>query len=346
MNARKVFRTIETHTLGQPTRNVVSGFASVPGNSMLDKYNYMKENVDWFRKLLSYEPRGNDGMSCTLITQPCTPGADVGVLYFETSGWLPMCGHDTMGVTVALIEAGLVTVTEPITHIKLDTAAGVITVEAVVEDGIVKEVSFVNAPAFVVKEDLVIETKDFGPLVMDISWGGNLYAIIPAGSVGISIMQENYDRLLAAAQSIAKDINEQADFHNSALPLITEVTHIEFYGEPKTLGADIQNCVVALPKTIDRSPCGTGTSAKSAVLYSKGKLKAGESFVHESIIGSCFKCEIIGETTVAGFPAVYPKVTGNACVCGFATWILDPKDPFPEGFLLACPKETEELASW
>ena len=133
MNAKKVFRTIETHTLGQPTRNIVSGFPHIPGNTMAEKFIYMKENEDWFRTLLSYEPRGNDYMSCTLNTEPCTPGTDVGVLYFETSGWLPMCGHDTIGVSVALIETGMVKVTEPMTVIKLDTAAGVITIEAKVE---------------------------------------------------------------------------------------------------------------------------------------------------------------------------------------------------------------------
>lgn len=334
MNAKKVFRTVETHTLGQPTRNIVGGFPPVPGSTMAEKFVYMKKNADWFRRLLSYEPRGNDYMSCTLITEPCTPGTDVGVLYFETSGWLPMCGHDTIGVTVALIETGMVKVTEPMTLIKLDTAAGVIEVEAKVENGVVQEVSFTNAPAFVLREDLTVETADFGSLTMDVSWGGNLYGILPAASVRIPICPQNSAKLVEAAQSVARDINGQFDFRHPALPFVTEVTHIEFYGEPKSQEADIQNCVVALPKTVDRSPCGTGTSAKAAVLYNKGKLKVGESFVHESIIGSLFQCDIVGETTVADFPAVIPRVTGNACIQGFATWILDPKDAFPEGFLL------------
>ena len=151
------------------------------------KFIYMKEHEDWFRTLMSYEPRGNDYMSCTLVTEPCTPGTDVGVLYFETSGWLPMCGHDTIGLSVALIETGMVTVTEPITTINLDTAAGVIKIEAKVENGSVKEVSFANAPAFVLRENLTVETKDYGKLTMDVAWGGNLYAIMPAESIGITI---------------------------------------------------------------------------------------------------------------------------------------------------------------
>lgn len=335
MNAKLVVRTIETHTLGQPTRNVVAGFPHVPGKTMAEKYFYMKENEDWFRTLLACEPRGNEDMSCTLITDPCTPGTDVGVLYFESAGWLPMCGHDTIGVSVALIETGMVKVIEPVTTLKLDTAAGVITVEAQVKNGVVQEVAFVNAPAFVLRENLTVETREYGTLTMDVSWGGNLYAILPAASVGVPIEKKNASKLVEIANSIAKDINDQVDFRNPELQFVTEVTHIEFYGDPKTEGADVQNCVVALPKTVDRSPCGTGTSAKSAVLFNKGKLKVGESFVHESIIGSLFKCEIVEETTVAGYKAVVPKVSGNAYISGFCTWILDSEDPFPEGFLLA-----------
>lgn len=334
MKARKLFRTIETHTLGQPTRNVVSGFRHVPGKTMQEKFEYMREHEDWFRKVLMFEPRGSEIMSGTLITEPCTPGTDVGVLYFEASCWMPMCGHDTMGVSVALIEAGLVDVKEPITVIKLDTPAGVVTVEAKVIDGVVEEVSFVNAPALVLNRDVEVETAAFGKLTMDISWGGNVYAILPAEKVGLEIKPQNCGRFTEIARSIAKDINEQVVVRHPELPFVDQVTHVEFSGPAQSPDADIQNVVVALPKVIDRSPCGTGTSAKAALLFAEGKLAVGESFVHESVIGSKFKCEIVEETEVGGIKAIVPKITGNACVIGFATWILDPKDPFQEGFLL------------
>ena len=334
MKARKVFRTIETHTLGQPTRNVVSGFRHVPGKTMAEKFVYMKEHEDWFRKLLCYEPRGSEIMSATLFTEPCTPGTDVGVLYFEASGWMPMCGHDTIGAAVALIEAGLATVEEPVTVIRLDTAAGVVEVEARVVDGVVEEVSFLNAPALVLKRDAVVETEEFGPLNVDIAWGGNVYAILPAAAVGLAIEPQNCGKMVEIAQRLAKDVNEQIKFRHPELAFVDRVTHVEFSGPPKTPGADMQNCVVALPRTVDRSPCGTGTSAKAALLHAEGKLRAGESFVHESVIGSLFKCELIEEVNVGGIPAIRPRITGNACVIGFASWILDPKDPFPEGFVL------------
>lgn len=334
MKARNLFRTIETHTLGHPTRNVVSGFRHIPGKTMAEKFTHMKDNEDWFRKLLAYEPRGSEIMSCTLFTEPCAPGTDVGVLYFEASCWMPMCGHDTMGAAVALIEAGLVDVTEPTTVINMDTAAGVIAVEATVRDGVVEEVSFLNAPALVLNRDVTVDSTDFDALTLDICWGGNVYAILPVEKVGLTIEPRNSGKLIAAAQSIAGDVNRQLTIRHPELPFVDRVTHVEFSGPPKGTAADIQNCVVALPQVVDRSPCGTGTSAKAALLHAEGKLKVGESFNHESIIGSVFKCEVVSETTVGGIPAICPRITGNACVMGFATWILDPKDPFPEGFLL------------
>ena len=334
MKAKKVFRTVETHTLGQPTRNVVSGFRHIPGKTMQEKFEYMRKNEDWFRKVLMFEPRGSEIMSGTLITEPCTPGTDAGVLYFESSCWMPMCGHDTMGVTVALIESGLVDVQEPITFIKLDTPAGVVSVEAKVNDGVVEEVSFVNAPAMVLNRSVTVNTEELGELTLDISWGGNVYAILPAEKAGLDITPANCSEFIRIARSLAEDINTQVKVQHPELPFVDSVTHVEFSGPAKSPDADIQNIVVALPKVIDRSPCGTGTSAKAALLYEEGKLKVGESFIHESVIGSKFKCEIIGETEIGGKKAIIPKITGNACVIGFATWILDPKDPFPEGFLL------------
>lgn len=334
MKFKKMFRTIETHTLGHPTRNVVSGFRHIPGKTMAEKYVYMKGHEDWFRKLLCFEPRGSEIMSATLITEPCTPGTDVGLLYFESSGWMPMCGHDTIGAAVALIESGLVNVTEPTTVINIDTAAGVIHVQATVIDDTVKEVSFLNAPAFVLNRNVEIETNSFGKLTLDISWGGNVYAILPAESIGLTIEPRNSSKLVDAAQSIAADINAQVSIKHPELSFVNSVTHVEFSGPPTNPNSDIKNCVVALPKVVDRSPCGTGTSAKAALLYDEGKLSIGDHFFHESIIGSIFKCEVVAETMVGHIKAIRPRITGNACIMGFATWVLDPNDPFPEGFLL------------
>ena len=329
MKSKKMFRTIETHTLGHPTRNVVSGFRHVPGKTMAEKYTYMKTHEDWFRKLLCFEPRGSEIMSATLITEPCTPGTDVGVLYFEASCWLPMCGHDTIGAAVALIEGGLVDVTEPTTFINMDTAAGVVNVQATVIDGTVEEVSFLNAPSCVLNKDVEVETKAFGKLKVDISWGGNVYAILPADSIGLAIEPKNSSKLIEVAQSIAADINEQVTIVHPELSFVDCVTHVEFSGPPTCPGADIKNCVVALPKVVDRSPCGTGTSAKAALLYDEGKLSVGDHFFHESIIGSIFKCEVEEETTVGGIKAIRPRITGNASIMGFCNMDPGSERPLP-----------------
>ena len=220
------------------------------------------------------------------------------------------------------------------TTIKLDTPSGVVTCEAKVNDGVVEEVSFINAPALVLNRDVTIHTEEFGNLKADISWGGNVYCILQAADAGIEIDPKNASKLIHAAQVIGRAANEQLEIKHPTLDFVNEVTHVEFAGPPKSEDADIQNCVVALPKVIDRSPCGTGTSAKAALLTAEGKLDVGEAFVHESIIGSKFRCEVLEKTEVGGRPAIIPKVTGNACVMGFCTWLLDPKDPFPEGFLL------------
>ncbi len=334
MKARKMFNTIETHTQGHPCRTVVSGLPHIPGSTMQEKFTYMQEKGDWFRKLLSYEPRGNEIMGGTIITNPCTEGTDVGILYYEASCWLPMCGASTIGVATALIETGMVNVTEPITNIKFDTPAGVVAVEARVENGVAKEVSFINAPALVLVKDAKVDTKEFGSIDFDVSWGGNVYAIVEASKFDIDIKTANIGRLVEIANSIAKDMNEQIAISHPLFPFVNKITHVQFFGPPKSGKADIQNCVVALPKVVDRSPCGTGTCAKAALLFNEGKLKVGESFTHESVIGATFKCEVVEETSVEGIQAVYPKVTSSANIMGFATWILDPDDPFQEGFLL------------
>lgn len=334
MRIRKSFHTIDTHTEGEPTRTVVGGIPVVPGKTMKEKMVYMMERQDWIRKVLTYEPRGNDVMSGTILTPPCDPAADIGVLYFEVGGWMPMCGHDTIGVSTALVEAGLVEVTEPYTYITLDTAAGLVRVKVEVKDNVAKRVTFTNAPAFVMARDVDVETAEFGKVHMDIAYGGNVYAILPAASVGLEIAPENSKAIIDTGNLLKKYINEQVSICHPEMPFINKVTHVEFSGPPKNAAATVQNAVVIPPGAIDRSPCGTGTSAKMALLAAKGRLKEGENFVHESIIGSLFHCRIVGQSEVGGIPAIVPEVAGSAYVTGIHTFFIDPEDPFPEGFQL------------
>ena len=198
MKIKKTFHTIDTHTCGEPTRNVLGGIPKIPGKTMIEKLEYMSTEGDWVRQLLTYEPRGNEVMSGTIITEPCREEADFGVLYFEVGGWMPMCGHDTIGVGTALIESGMVEIEEPYTHVTLDTAAGLVKLKIEVKDNTAVSVTFVNAPAFVMAEDAVVKTEEYGEVHMDIAYGGNIYAILPASSVGLSVEPKQASKLIAA----------------------------------------------------------------------------------------------------------------------------------------------------
>lgn len=334
MQARKLYQTIDTHTEGQMTRHVVGGFPHIPGSTMGEKMIYMKEKEDWFRTFMTCEPRGAKHWAATILTGPCTPGTDVGVLYYEPLGWLPMCGHDTIGVGAVLVETGMIPVTEPYTCAKLDTPAGVISLNIHVEDGRAREVTFVNAPAFVLIEDAMVHTKEYGTIQVDICYGGNFYAILPAKTVGLNICPENYEALIHAADTIKPYINEQLDVRHPEKGFIKGVSHVQFTGPPKNPRAYSQNAVICSPGGIDRSPCGTGTSARCALLYRKGCIGLGEVFYHESIMGALFGCRAVEETQVGGIRAIVPEVTGRAYVMSMSTVILDEEDPFPQGFLL------------
>ncbi|RGS81127.1 proline racemase family protein [Coprococcus sp. AF21-14LB] len=335
MKIKKTFHTIDTHTCGEPTRNVLGGIPKIPGKTMIEKLEYMSTEGDWVRQLLTYEPRGNEVMSGTIITEPCREEADFGVLYFEVGGWMPMCGHDTIGVGTALIESGMVEIEEPYTHVTLDTAAGLVRLKIEVKDNTAVSVTFVNAPAFVMAEDAVVKTEEYGEVQMDIAYGGNIYAILPASSVGLSVEPKQASKLIAAGNRLKTYINEQIHVVHPEIPFENHVTHVEFYEPSGQEDGAVKNAVIIPPGAIDRSPCGTGTSAKLSVLAKKGKIQLGESFIHQSIIGSQFKCTYLGNAEVSGIPAVIPEVTGKAWVTGIHTFVLDPDDIFPMGYQLA-----------
>lgn len=332
MITRRSFSTIDTHTVGEPTRSVIGGLPPIPGKTMSEKMLYMQDNMDWIRKLLMFEPRGSQVMSGTFIMDPCLPEADFGIVYMEVGGFLNMCGHDTIGVCTALIESGMIEPKEPITQIKLDTPAGLVVVDVKVENYTAKEVTFTNVPSFVFAKETKVNVPGFGKIAVDISYGGLFYAIIKANDIDLDISPKNATEIIRVAHLCKQAINSQVNIYHPEKPYLKEVTHIEFSTEPTNPNADLKNAVVFPPGAIDRSPCGTGTSAKAASLFMRGQLKVGETFVHESIIGSLFKCKVLRTTQVGDFKAIIPQVSGKAYVTGFHTFVLDPEDPFQEGF--------------
>lgn len=344
MKAQRIFTTIDTHTGGNPTRTVISGLPKLEGKTMSEKMLYMEEHYDWMRAFLMNEPRGHGVMSGALLTDPCHPEADIGVIYIETGGYLPMCGHDTIGCCTALIEAGHIDVQEPYTYLNLDTPAGLIKVTVKVEEGKAKEVTFANAPSFLLKS-VEVDVDGIGKVDCDIAYGGNFYGIIDARKLAIPLVPENASSIINKAINIRKTINEQFEVVHPAFPFINGLTHIEFFTDPVDPEAHLKNTVVVPPGGIDRSPCGTGTSAKLATMYRRDEIGMNEEFVYESIVGTLFKARVLEETVVEEVPAVINEVTGSAWVMGMHRFYFNERDPLQEGYLLIPPMEQSKDAS-
>ena len=335
MRFERMFTTVDTHTCGDPTRTVTGGIPHIPGNTIAEKMLHLKEHEDEIRRVLMFEPRGNEVQSGVILTEPCTPGTDVGVIYIEVGGYLFMCGHDTIGVATALVETGMVKVEEPHTHINLDTPAGVVKVKVKVEHKVVKEVTFTNAPAFLFAKDVDVEIPDIGNIKVDIGYGGLYYAIVEAEDVGIEINAEHVKDIIRTGVHVRQAVNKQVSVYHPEKSFIKEVTHVLFSAAPKNPKATLRNAVVIPPGSVSRSPCGTGTCAKLAQLYSKGKLALGQDFGHESATtGTMFKAKVLQETKVGEFDAVITDVTGSAYVTGMHTFVVDPDDPLRHGFSL------------
>ncbi len=338
MNFQRLFTTIDTHTGGNPTRTVLSGMPELHGETMSEKMLYMKEHFDWIRNFLMNEPRGHDVMSGAIMVPPCHPEADVGVIYIETGGYLPMCGHDTIGYCTALVEAGMVEVSEPYTKLNVDTPAGLVKTTIKVEGGKAKEVTFANVPSFLLKS-IEIDVDGVGHVACDIAYGGNFYGIIDARKLGLELTTENASVIIDKAITIRNAINATEEVVHPEFPFINGLTHIEFFTDPVHPEADLKNTVIVPPGGIDRSPCGTGTSAKLATLKSRGELGVDELFVYESIVGTLFKARILELTKVKDYQAVLPEVTGSAWVMGMHRFFYHESDSLNEGFLLIPPME-------
>jgi len=316
-----------------PTRVVVDGFGEIPGSTMFERRAHFMANSDGFRKWLMYEPRGHSAMSGAILQEPTRADADWGVVYIEVSGCLPMCGHGTIGVATVLVEKGLVKVSEPVTTIKLDTPAGLVIVDVAVKDGKAEHVTLTNVPSFLLATDQEVDVSGFGKLKYDIAYGGNFYAIVPIERVGIEFKRENGNKFLDLGLRISDAINEQNRPIHPENPEIAICHHVDFIA-PGESRLHWRNAMAIHPGWFDRSPCGTGTSARLAQLVAKGEMRDDEVLINESWIGSIFEGRIKERTKVGSLDAVVPTIRGRAWVMGESTWTLDASDPFPEGFLV------------
>jgi len=320
--------------MGEPTRIVVGGIPKIPGKTMAEKKEYLQKEMDNVRTSIMLEPRGHNDMFGSILTSPVNEEADFGIIFMDGGGYLNMCGHGSIGAVTVSIETGMVEAVEPVTYVKMDTPAGLISAEAKVKNGKVKEVSIVNVPAFLYKENISVEVPEIGEVKFDISFGGSFFAIVNAKQLGLKIEPKNTNKLTEIALQLRDIINENIEIQHPTLSHIKTVDLIEIYDEPTHPEANYKNVVIFGQGQVDRSPCGTGTSAKLATLYSKGELKEGEVFVYESILGTLFKGKIVGTGKVGGFTTITPEITGAAFITGFNHFVIDEEDPVKYGFLL------------
>ncbi|MGH8877528.1 MAG: proline racemase family protein [Stackebrandtia sp.] len=333
MRASRYFSAVDSHTEGMPTRVITGGVGPIPGGTMAERREYFMANLDHIRQLLVNEPRGHAAMSGAILQPPARDDADWGVVYIEVSGCLPMCGHGTIGVATVLVETGMVAVTEPVTIVKLDTPAGLVSVEVTVTDGRAVSAKIQNVPSFSVELDAHVDVPGIGTVEYDMAYGGNFYAILPTERLGIEFDKSNSDRMMTAGMSIMDAINARNRPVHPGDPGVSGCKHVQLVA-PGRDGSHSRNAMVIHPGWFDRSPCGTGTSARMAQLHARGELPLHQPFVNESLLGTRFTGELIATTTVGGLPAVTPTVSGRAWITGMSQYLLDPTDPFPTGFTL------------
>jgi proline racemase len=333
MRSVRTITAVDSHTEGMPTRVVTGGVAPIPGATMAGRRDYFVSHLDELRQFLVNEPRGHAAMSGAILQPPTRPDADWGVLFIEVSGVLPMCGHGTIGVATVLVETGMVAVTEPETVIRLDTPAGLVTATVAVTDGRAERVTLRNVDSFVVDLDATVDVPGIGTVRYDLAYGGNFYAIVDIADVGLPYDRARQQEILAAGLSIMDRINAVNRPKHPLDPLISGCKHVQFLA-PDANARHSRHAMAIHPGWFDRSPCGTGTSARMAQLHARGELPLDTEFVNESFIGTRFIGRLVAESAVGALPAVTPEITGRAWITGTANYLLDPSDPFPAGFVL------------
>ena len=333
MRSRRVIHAVDSHTEGMPTRVITGGVGVIPGATMAEKRQWFVDNSDDLRTLLMYEPRGHGSMSGSILQPATRPDADFGVLFIEVSGLLPMCGHGTIGTATVLVETGMVPVVEPVTTIRLDTPAGLVVAEVAVEDGSARSVTLRMVDSFSLALDQTVQVDGYGAVPYDMAYGGNFYAIVDLDALGLPFDRSAKNELLEAGLAIMAAINDQNPPMHPERPDISGCHHVHLTA-PGSTAQHSRHAMAIHPGWFDRSPCGTGTSARMAQLHARGELDLNTEFVNESFIGSTFTGRLLDTTTVGELEAVVPSITGRAWITGTAQYLLDPDDPFPAGFLL------------
>ena len=336
MRFSKSFNVVGIHCEGEVGNVIVGGLGQIPGESMLDKRNFLAENRDWIRKMILSEPRGQVARNANIILPSSNTNADAGYIILESIEYPVMSGSNTICVATVLLETGMVEVHEPITRLNLESPAGIIPVECQVSDGKVTSVRFTNQPAFVYELDAKVEVAGLGTFGVDVAWGGMTYFIIGAKELGFEIVPDEARDICAVMEQIKTAAAQQIPVTHPIHPEFPGISVGVLAGSVENIAGvkTSKNTVVVSPGRLDRSPCGTGTSARMAVMHARGELEVGERFVHTSIIDSTFDCRIESTTTVGGKDAIVPSIAGQAWITEFSTMVIDTSDPYPSGYRL------------
>jgi len=346
MRVTNLITAVDLHACGEPGRVIIGGVLDVPGRTVFEKRQHLEQHMDWLRKRMLREPRGYPAANCNLVLPATDPRAQAGFVIMEQVEYPPMSGSNTICVVTALIETGMVSATEPATSLVLETPAGLIDVRADVHNGKVKRVTFENVPAFAVYLDKLIEVPHLGTVKVDVAFGGMFYVIAEAAPLGLKLTPDEGHDLVRIGEMVKAAAREQLPVAHPENPEIQGITIAELTGPATNPDAVAKNAVIVStgqldwnrPATwtgaLDRSPCGTGTCARMAVLHAKEKLSLGVPFPHEGILGTIFTGKLLRETHVGSYRAVVPELSGSAWITGFAQYVLDPEDPFPEGYTL------------
>lgn len=336
MTPNRILRTIESNTFGEGTRIIDGGLLKLKGDTLLERRNYLVEHYDYIRTACVCEPRGHRDLVGALLIPPCNPEADFGVYFMDNKGYHNMCGHGTIGVSAAVVEAGMVEMTRPVTKVVLETVVGL--VEAYVkigDDGLVESVSFENIPSFLLYKDAEVDVPEIGKIKTDIVYGGNYYGFVASDYMGLKVDPKNSKLFKHYGALIKKAINETLDISHPALDFIHGVDNITFYSEPTLPGADVKNVHYFADGQLDRSPGGTASCAWVARRVGRGEMKIGEEFVVEGLAGvGTFIGTALENVKIGDVDAVRTRITGRAFITGFQTIVIDPRDPAKYGFVI------------
>ncbi len=324
-------RTVDSHTEGNPTRVIVGGVPVPPGATLNEKRSWLKNKDDGLRRILNFEPRGS-GLMCSVLLLPAeSDEADFAVIIMEQDEYVPMCGHCIIGTAMTVVSQGMVKIEEPITTVRFDTPAGLVTCSVEVKNGDVGAVSFENVESFLLQDQVPINVEDFGELIVDIAYGGDMYAFVDADPLGLDLTLNNDAKLIDTWLKIRAAVGEQIDTVHPEDPSIDRCYQVLFTSRKKTTG-DYRQTILVPPGTLDRSPCGTGASARIALLYSRGEIGLNEAKRFEGPLGTCFTGEAVRSEVRNGITYVTPRITGNAYITGYNQIVLDPNDPIPNGY--------------